>query len=80
MEWTQTMDATRSLRLKPSETLLSTFAAAGVTRDREVITYCQTHHRSAHTWLVLKALGFERVRGYPGSWSEWGNRNDTPID
>jgi thiosulfate/3-mercaptopyruvate sulfurtransferase len=80
MEWTQTMDAMRNLRLKPPETLLSTFAAAGVTRDREVITYCQTHHRSAHTWLVLKALGFERVRGYPGSWSEWGNRNDTPID
>jgi thiosulfate/3-mercaptopyruvate sulfurtransferase len=45
-----------------------------------VIAHCQTHHRSAHSFFVLKFLGFPTVRGYPGSWSEWGNRPDTPIE
>jgi thiosulfate/3-mercaptopyruvate sulfurtransferase len=43
-----------------------------------VITYCQTHHRSSLTWFVLHLLGYERCKGYPGSWSDWGNRHDTP--
>jgi thiosulfate/3-mercaptopyruvate sulfurtransferase len=51
-----------------------------VTPDKEVIVYCQTHHRSAHTYIVLKALGYPDVKGYPGSWSEWGNLPDTPIE
>ncbi|MGH8501085.1 MAG: sulfurtransferase [Gammaproteobacteria bacterium] len=80
MDWTQTMDTRRNLRLKPPEALLARFKELGVTPEREIITYCQTHHRSAHTWLVLKALGFERVRGYPGSWSDWGNQPDTPVE
>jgi len=38
------------------------------------------HHRSAHTWLMLRHLGFERVRGYPGAWSDWGNAPDVPVE
>ena len=49
-------------------------------RDAEIIAYCQTHHRSSHTYVVLRSLGYPRVRGYAGSWSEWGNRDDTPIE
>jgi thiosulfate/3-mercaptopyruvate sulfurtransferase len=52
----------------------------GVTPDKEVVVYCQTHRRSSHIYVVLKSLGFERVRGYPGSWSEWGNDPSTPIE
>jgi thiosulfate/3-mercaptopyruvate sulfurtransferase len=52
----------------------------GATPDREVIAYCQTHHRSSHTYVVLKSLGFTRIKGYPGAWSEWGNLPDTPIE
>ena len=79
-EWTDAMDKARQLRLKDADTLRQELAERGITGDREVITYCQTHHRSSLAWLVGRILGFERVRGYPGSWSEWGNHPDTPAE
>jgi len=79
-DWVNAMDRDRQLRLRPPEVLLRDLLTLGVTPEKEVIVYCQTHHRSAHTYFVLKHLGFPRVRGYPGSWSEWGNRKDTPIE
>jgi len=80
LEWTQLMDQQRNLRFRADDELTDMLAAQGVTPDREVITYCQTHHRSAHTWLVLKHLGFERLKAYPGSWSDWGNNPDLPVE
>jgi thiosulfate/3-mercaptopyruvate sulfurtransferase len=79
-DWMEAMDRWRNLRLKPADELLHTLAAMEITPDKEVITYCQTHHRASFTWVVLKALGFQKVKGYPGSWSDWGNRQDTPVE
>ena len=79
LNWLETMDRNRNLRLKPAESLIETLEALDVRPEQEVITYCQSHHRSAHAWLMLKSLGFARVRGYAGSWSEWGNDPDVPI-
>jgi thiosulfate/3-mercaptopyruvate sulfurtransferase len=78
-DWLRAMDGEHHKRLWPRERLLAELAALGVTPQREVVTYCQTHHRSSHTYVVLRWLGFERVRGYPGAWSDWGNRLDTPV-
>lgn len=79
LNWLDTMDKNRNLRLKSPEILNNALSTLGVRTEQEVITYCQSHHRSAHAWLMLKSLGFARVRGYAGSWSEWGNHPDTPV-
>ena len=80
MEWTSAMDPERGLRIRDYAELITELEALGLTPDKEVITHCQGHHRSGLTWLVGKALGFEKIRGYAGSWKEWGNRDDTPIE
>ncbi len=49
--------------------------------DQDIIAYCRIGERSSHTWFVLKyLLGFEKVRNYDGSWTEWGNRVGAPIE
>jgi thiosulfate/3-mercaptopyruvate sulfurtransferase len=79
LNWTSTMDQQRQLRFQPDPVLRKLFEWRGVTPDKEVIVYCQNHHRSAHTYCVLRYLGYPRVRGYPGSWSEWGNDPSLPV-
>ncbi len=56
------------------------YEGAGVTPDREVITYCQGGYRAAHSYLALRLLGYPKVRNYVGSWKEWGDRTDLPIE
>lgn len=80
VEWTDAMDRINGFLLKDRETLDKLFSGKGVTKDKEIVVYCQTHHRSAHTFMVLKHLGYERVKGYPGAWSDWGNQADTEIE
>ena len=79
-DWVNAMDRAHGLRLRPAAELREMLAAIGVTPDKEIVVYCQTHHRSSHTYFVLKHLGYPNVRGYPGSWSEWGNSPDAPIE
>jgi thiosulfate/3-mercaptopyruvate sulfurtransferase len=50
-------------------------------RSEEIITYCRIGERSSHTWFVLtKLLGYDKVRNYDGSWTEWGNMVRAPIE
>lgn len=80
LDWELAIDPMRAPRLKPEPELRAMLEGIGVTPDKEIIVYCQTHHRSSHTYIVLRSLGYPRVRGYAGSWSEWGNDPDTPIE
>lgn len=61
--------------------LRALYHGKGITPDKEVITYCRIGERSSHTWFVLKhLLGYDRVRNYDGSWTEWGSMIDMPIE
>jgi thiosulfate/3-mercaptopyruvate sulfurtransferase len=66
---------------KPAGELRDLYAGKGITPDKEIVAYCRIGERSAHTWFVLRELlGYERVRNYDGSWTEWGNLVDVPIE
>jgi len=78
IEWTRNLTADG--RFKPSPELRRMYEDAGVTPDREVITYCQGGYRAAHSYVALRLLGYPRVRNYVGSWKEWGDREDLPIE
>jgi thiosulfate/3-mercaptopyruvate sulfurtransferase len=66
---------------KAADELRELYAGKGITPDKEISAYCRIGERSAHTWFVLRELlGYERVRNYDGSWTEWGNLVDVPIE
>jgi thiosulfate/3-mercaptopyruvate sulfurtransferase len=66
---------------KSPEELRELYEAKGVTPDKQVTAYCRIGERSAHTWFVLRELlGYETVKNYDGSWTEWGNLVDVPIE
>jgi len=66
---------------KTADELRELYGAKGVTPEKDVTAYCRIGERSAHTWFVLRELlGYENVKNYDGSWTEWGNLVDVPIE
>lgn len=78
IEWKRNLAADGAF--KPAADLRQMYESAGVTPDKEVVTYCQGGYRAAHSYLALRLLGYPRVRNYIGSWKEWGDRHDLPIE
>ena len=66
---------------KSAADLRTLYESAGITSDKDIVTYCRIGERSSHTWVVLKyLLGYPNVVNYDGSWSEWGNTIGAPVE
>ena len=66
---------------KSVDELRDIYGRNGITRDKEIITYCRIGERSSHSWFVLtQILGFAKVRNYDGSWTEYGSIVGAPIE
>jgi len=66
---------------KTAQELAVVYGSQGVTPDKAAITYCAVGIRSAHTWFVLThLLGYPQVQSYDGSWNDWANATDTPVE
>jgi len=78
VEWTRNLGPDGAF--KPASELRAMYEQAGVTPDKEIVTYCQGGYRAAHGYLALRLLGYPRVRNYTGSWKEWGDREHLPVE
>ena len=66
---------------KSADELISLYGAEGITADKDVVTYCRIGERSSHSWFVLsELLGFNSVKNYDGSWTEYGSLVGVPIE
>lgn len=78
LEWTKNLDAKGFF--KSADELKKMYEERNIGPDKEVIPHCHGGYRSAHTYLALRLIGYPNVRNYLGSWGEWGNRLDLPIE
>lgn len=78
--WAQATNESDST-FKSAQELRQLYQSRGITPDRDIIAYCRIGERSSHTWFVLKyLLGYPQVKNYDGSWTEWGNLVNAPIE
>ena len=76
-EWTTLMDPARNYRIRTDAK--AHLDKLGLNAEKNIVTHCQSHHRSGYTYLVGKYLGLN-IKAYDGSWSEWGNTDGLPIE
>jgi thiosulfate/3-mercaptopyruvate sulfurtransferase len=80
IDWTEAIDYTGDKRMKPLKELERIYSRLKITKDEPLLVYCHSGVRSAHTTFVLtQLLGYENVKNYDGSWTEWSYHNNLPL-
>ncbi|MFN8557711.1 MAG: sulfurtransferase [Dehalococcoidia bacterium] len=79
LDWTRSMTEADPKVWKSAPELRRQFEQVGIKPGSQVITYCQTGVRAAHSLFTLRLVGIDGTRNYDGSWQEWGNNKDTPV-
>lgn len=80
INWENNLLSGAILSLKPTAEMAKLYSDKGITRDKWVVTYCQTGQRASYAYLALRLLGYEKVSVYDGSWEEWGNDPSLPLE
>lgn len=79
MEWSNVLQQEGVPYFLPAEEIQAKYNELGITPDKEVIPHCHTNVRGSHAYFTLRLMGYDSVRPYEGSWSDYGNREGAPI-
>ncbi len=80
LDWQECVSPDDPAYLKPRSELLRLLEKRGIEPGQTLYLYCQTHRRSSLLFCILRMLGYRQIKGYPGAWSDWGNRDDLPHE
>lgn len=79
LEWNKVLEQEGIPYFLPAQVIQDQYSALGITPDKEVIPHCHTNVRGSHAYFTLRLMGYDSVRPYEGSWSEYGNRDEAIV-
>jgi len=79
LEWNNVLESEGIPYFLPADSIQAKYTELGITPDKEVIPHCQTNVRGSHAYFTLRLMGYDSVRPYEGSWSDYGNRAEADV-